>query len=40
MLERVCYFWLVRGGGFQRKVVVDTLTAIWYEAIFGQRARG
>lgn len=38
MLERVCYFWLVRGGGFRRKTVVDTLTAIWYEAIFGQRA--
>jgi len=39
MLERVCYFWIVRGGGFQRDVLVETLTAIWYEAIFGQRAR-
>jgi AcrR family transcriptional regulator len=37
MLERFCYFWLVRGGPFKRDVVVDTLAAIWYEAIFGQR---
>lgn len=39
MLERVCYFWLVRGGGFQRDTLIDTLASIWYEAIFGQRAR-
>ncbi len=38
MLERVCYFWLVRGGPFKRDVVVDTLTAIWYGAVFGRRA--
>ena len=38
MLERVCYFWLVRGGPFKKETVVDTLAAIWYEAIFGQRA--
>jgi AcrR family transcriptional regulator len=37
MLERFCYFWIVRGGPFKRDVVVDTLAAIWYEAIFGQR---
>ncbi|MGZ4144252.1 MAG: TetR/AcrR family transcriptional regulator [Actinomycetota bacterium] len=37
MLERFCYFWLVRGGPFKRDVVVDTLAAVWYEAIFGQR---
>ena len=37
MLERLCYFWLVRGGPFKRDVVVDTLAAIWYEAIFGQK---
>lgn len=39
MLERLSYFWLVRGGAFKRETVVDTLAAIWYEAIFGQRAR-
>lgn len=39
MLERVCYFWLVRGGPMRREVVRDTLAAIWYEAIFGQRAQ-
>jgi hypothetical protein len=38
MLERVCYFWLVRaGGGFKREPTVDTLATIFYEAIFGQR---
>ena len=39
MLERLSYFWLVRGADFKREVVVDTLAAIWYESIFGQRAR-
>ena len=39
MLERVCYFWLVRGGGagFDRDETIDTLATIWFEAIFGQR---
>ena len=37
MLERFCYFWLVRGGPFKRDVVIDTIAAIWYEALFGQR---
>jgi len=37
MLERVCYFWLVRGGPFKRETVVDTISAIWFEATFGQR---
>jgi AcrR family transcriptional regulator len=35
MIERFCYFWLVYGGGFAREQTVDTLTAIWYQAIFG-----
>lgn len=39
MLERICYFWMVRAGPFERETVTDTLAAIWYEAIFGQRAR-
>jgi AcrR family transcriptional regulator len=40
MLERVCYFWIVRGdgAGFKREPTIDTLATIWYEAIFGQRA--
>jgi AcrR family transcriptional regulator len=37
MLERFCYFWMVRGAPFKRDVVIDTLAAIWYEALFGQR---
>ena len=37
MLERFCYFWLVRGAPFKRDVVIDTIAAIWYEALFGQR---
>jgi AcrR family transcriptional regulator len=37
MIERLCYFWLVRGGPFKRDTVIDTLTAIWYESVFGQR---
>ncbi|MFN2614033.1 MAG: TetR/AcrR family transcriptional regulator [Actinomycetota bacterium] len=39
MLERLSYFWLVRGAEFRRYTVVDTVAAIWYESIFGQRAR-
>ncbi len=41
MLERVCYFWMVRAGtGFKRDETIDTLATIWYEAIFGQRLSG
>jgi AcrR family transcriptional regulator len=39
MLERFCYFWLVRGADFHREQVVDTLAAIWHEAIFGASHR-
>jgi AcrR family transcriptional regulator len=35
MLERFCYYWLVRGGGFNREDVVDTMAAIWHQGIFG-----
>jgi len=35
MLERFCYYWLVRGGGFARDDVVDTMAAIWHQGIFG-----
>ena len=35
MIERFCYFWIVYGGPFPREQTVDTLTAIWYQAIFG-----
>jgi AcrR family transcriptional regulator len=35
MIERFCYFWIVYGGPFPREGTVDTLTAIWYQAIFG-----
>ena len=35
MIERFCYFWLVYGGPFPREQTVDTLTAIWYQAIYG-----
>jgi AcrR family transcriptional regulator len=37
MLERFCYFWLVRGGADLRRAdVVETLAAIWHQGIFGQ----
>lgn len=39
MLERFCYFWIVRGADFKRDQVVDTLAAIWHEAIFGASHR-
>lgn len=39
MLERFCYFWLVRGGEFKRDDVVDTLATVWHQAIFGQHHR-
>lgn len=35
MLERFCYYWLVRGGGFDRGEVVETMAAIWHQGIFG-----
>ena len=35
MLERFCYYWLVRGGGFDREDVLDTMAAIWHQGIFG-----
>ena len=35
MIERFCYFWIVYGGPFPREATVETLTAIWYQAIFG-----
>jgi AcrR family transcriptional regulator len=35
MIERFSYFWFVHGGPFPREGTVDTLTAIWYQAIFG-----
>ena len=35
MIERFCYFWLVYGGPFPRESTIETLTAIWYQAIFG-----
>jgi AcrR family transcriptional regulator len=35
MIERFCYFWIVYGGPFPREQTVDTLTAIWYQAIYG-----
>lgn len=36
MLERLCYYWLVRGAEFDREDVVDTLAAIWHQGIFGE----
>lgn len=39
MLERLCYFWLVRGPRFRREPAVDTLASILYEAIFGADRR-
>lgn len=36
MLERFCFFWLVRGASFEREDVVSTFASIWYEAIFGR----
>ena len=35
MIERFCFFWVVYGGPFPREGSVDTLTSIWYQAIFG-----
>ncbi|MCA1831179.1 MAG: TetR/AcrR family transcriptional regulator [Actinomycetota bacterium] len=36
MLERICYYWLVRGAEFDRAEFVDTLAAIWHRGIFGE----
>ncbi|HEX9776316.1 MAG TPA: TetR/AcrR family transcriptional regulator [Actinomycetota bacterium] len=36
MLERVSYFWLVRGTPLERDTVVDTLTRIWHAALFSR----
>jgi AcrR family transcriptional regulator len=36
MLERFCYYWLVRGADLKRQDVVETLAAIWHQGIFGQ----
>jgi AcrR family transcriptional regulator len=35
MIERFCYFWVVYRGPFPRDGSVETLTTIWYQAIFG-----
>jgi AcrR family transcriptional regulator len=35
MLERFCYYWLVRGADLKRQEVVETLAAIWHQGIFG-----
>ena len=35
MIERFCFFWIVYGGPFPRDGSVETLTSIWYQAIFG-----
>ncbi len=39
MLERFCYYWLVRGADLKRQDVVETLAAIWHQGIFGQSHR-
>jgi AcrR family transcriptional regulator len=39
MLERFCYYWLVRGGSFNRAEVSETMAAIWHQAIFGASHR-
>lgn len=36
MLERLCFYWIVRGAEFNRADVVDTLAAIWHQGIFGE----
>lgn len=37
MLERVSFFWLVRGPRLPHDAAVDTLASILYETIFGER---
>lgn len=39
MMERLCYYWLVRGPRFRREPALDTLGAILYEGIFGADGR-
>lgn len=36
MLERLSYYWLVRGAPLERDGVLDTLAAIWHQSIFGR----
>ncbi len=39
MIERFCYYWLVRGADFDRSEVAQTMAAIWHQAIFGASHR-
>ena len=39
MIERFCYYWLVRGADFKRSDVAETMAAIWHQAIFGASHR-
>lgn len=39
MIERFCYYWLVRGADFKRSEVAETMAAIWHQAIFGASHR-
>ncbi|MGH2829833.1 MAG: TetR/AcrR family transcriptional regulator [Steroidobacteraceae bacterium] len=36
MLERLSYYWFVRGATLKRADVLDTVAAIWHQAIFGR----
>lgn len=39
MIERFCYYWLVRGADFKRADVAETMATIWHQAIFGESHR-
>ncbi|MEX2555325.1 MAG: TetR/AcrR family transcriptional regulator [Actinomycetota bacterium] len=39
MIERFCYYWLVRGADFKRADVAETMAAIWHQTIFGASHR-
>jgi AcrR family transcriptional regulator len=39
MIERFCYYWLVRGADFKRADVAETMAAIWHQSIFGASHR-
>lgn len=39
MIERFCYYWLVRGADFDRSDVAETMATIWHQAIFGASHR-
>ena len=39
MIERFCYYWLVRGADFKRSEVAETMAVIWHQAIFGASHR-